>query len=183
MDDIENLVAQLNGTVQQQFFQPLGGFRRSQEGHCETWKHELTQSLYRHARSLIAARIEINDFDVLLQRYGITDDRVTKWVDESLKLATPNLLSSCGGKSRLIVALPRGSKGELLERALAKRNTDKAKYLSITDGDVAFCYEIGGIPIHQVAAKLLQSCPRSTELVARLHARTDVNWTPLIRLE
>jgi serine/threonine protein kinase len=183
MADVDNLVAQLDAAIQQQYFEPLGGFRMSQDDRYETWKHDLTQTLYRLARSLIAARIEVNDFDVLLQRHGITEERVSKWVDESLKLATPNLYASCGGKSRLIVALPRGSKGELLQQALAKRSTVNAKFLSITDGDIAFCYEIGGIPIHQVAAKLLQSCPRSTELVARLHARTDVNWTPLIRLE
>jgi hypothetical protein len=83
----------------------------------------------------------------------------------------------------VVVALPRGAQGELLEAAFANGQSDQPRFLPVTDGDVAFCIEVGEIPIQQVAAKLLQTCPRSTELVSRIHTRTDINWSPLIRLE
>jgi hypothetical protein len=180
---MDELIEELDATIQEQFLQPQGGFRKVQLDHADTWKVDLTQSLYRHARSLIAARIQVIGFDSLLRQHGVSDERIAKWIDESLKLSTPNLLTACGGKSRVVVALPRGAQGELLEAAFANGQSDQPRFLPVTDGDVAFCIEVGEIPIQQVAAKLLQTCPRSTELVSRIHTRTDINWSPLIRLE
>ena len=169
MNDIDKLVAQLDATVQGQYFEPGGGFRNSQEERGDEWRSDVVQVLYRQARGLIAAKCQLINFDATLDKYRVSDEQIAQWVGESLKLARPNLLVSCGGRSRLVVALPRGCQGKKLESTLSTRSVDHAKLLPVTDGDVAFCYEVGGIPIHQLAAVLLQSCPRSADIISRVH--------------
>ena len=183
MNDIDDLVNQLDRTLQLQYFEPNGGFCGSDEDRRGEWGADLWQVLYRHARSLVAARIQIADLDLLLDKHRVPDEQISKWVEGSLKLANPNLMTSCGGQSRLVVAIPRGSQGKKLQSALEAHDAGHAKLLPVTDGDIAFCYDVGGIPIHQVAAVLLQSCPRSADIISRVHTRTDINWTPLIQLD
>ncbi len=183
MDALDDLVAQLDQAVQHRYFKAKGGFCKAQDEGRDKWKLEFSQLLYRHARSLIAARIRVQGLDAILEQHQVPEERLDHWIEESIKLARPNLLSSCGGKSRLIAALPRGSDGKKLENALDSNDSQHTKLLPVTDGDIAFCYDVGGIPVHQIAAVLLQSCPRSADIIARVHTRSDVKWTPLIQLD
>jgi eukaryotic-like serine/threonine-protein kinase len=183
MASIDELASQLDRTAQEQCFQPNGGFCSSQDDQGDQWTLELARLLYRHARSLLAARVCAVGFDSLWGKCGVTDDQTSKWVEDSLKLARPNLLTSCGGQSSLVLALPRGSQGQSLQPALNAQDASHAKRLAVSDGDVTFCYDVGGIPIHHVATLLLQSCPRSADIISRLQTRNDIKWTPLIQLD
>jgi serine/threonine protein kinase len=182
IENLDEMAATLDGTLSGHLSEE-NEFQNSQNDQPPRWQTELFGYMHRYARSVISTHVQTRGLEPLLRDYDMTDGHLAEWMHVSLRFAMPKLIESCGGKSRVIVTVPRGSQCDQLEIILATSETCRAKFLPVTDGDVTFCHEAGSIPVHQVAATLLQSCPRSTEIVGRIHSRIDVKWTPLILLE
>jgi hypothetical protein len=179
---LDEFTQQLDSTLTR-FFAVEKDFQNSQNDQTPQWQRDMLGHMHRYARSIVSAYVQLTGLEPLLRQYQMSDTHLAEWMHDALKLAVPKLIDSCGGKSRVVVAVPRGSECTELEIILATNESCRAKFLPVSDGDVTFCHEAGSIPIHQFAATLLQTCPRSTEIVGRIHSRTDVKWTPLIQLE
>jgi hypothetical protein len=179
---LDEFTQQLDSTLSR-FLANEQEFQNSQNDQTPEWQRQMLDHMHRYARSIVAAFVQLTGLDPMLRNYRMSDNHLAQWMHDSLTLAVPKLIESCGGKSRIFVAVPRGSECTQLEITLATNDKQRAKFLPVTDGDVTFCHEAGSIPIHQIAATLLQTCARSTEIVGRIHSRTDIKWVPLIQLE
>lgn len=182
VSDVDLLSDELDVVFQRDWLSSRQGLGHIAQQASGDWRSTMAHSLYEHARRLVTDRLAMVDLDAWLTSAGIDDGRVGRWLTESLELAVPNLVNSCGGASRLLIAIPRGAHGARLSMVAEKQIADFPKILPATQGDVIFCYEVGEIPAPQVAARLMVNCADCAELVSRIHTRIDVNWTPIVKL-
>jgi hypothetical protein len=95
-----------------------------------------------------------------------------------LKAALPRI-PHCGGDRRLlIVAPPDSAPGQLVEQ-LGSEVPQAPTIVIDTEGDMLVCYEDEQLPLRRVAAAVLGGRVQNVEIAARLHARNDVQWSPL----
>jgi hypothetical protein len=99
-------------------------------------------------------------------------------LQESLEAATPRLLK-CGGAKRLLVMLPEGSTCTRPLEVLHHQFKETPSVAANCDGDFVICYEIERMSLTQAAVTLIDGRRDFAEFAARLHTRTDVQWTNL----
>ncbi len=136
--------------------------------------------ILRVARVVVRDQLRGIDLEQLFRDSHVSDKNISAWVQRELESATPRLLTRCGGASRLLVAIPEQSSMEQIRRCLEGQFNENPSIVQATRGDVVMCYEVEQIPLVNVASNLIRSRPDCADLVAHLHTRTDVHWTPLV---
>ncbi len=176
------LTSRLGKLFYRDYIEPLGGLGGLLENCRNDWKHDFEQAVDRAARGVAVEVLGETDLDEMFAEAVLDDATLAEWTVQSLAAAVPHLLTTCGGNSRVAVAIPKGSGPGRLAKAFCDSVEDKPFYLPATQADVAICYEVGMISPTQVAATLIHSCPESVDLVKRIHTRIDVDWEPIINL-
>ena len=146
-------------------------------GHGRTRVEAL---MLRVARSIVSDQLRRVDLDQLFRAARVADTEVSSWLQRELEAATPRLLPRCGGASRLLLAVPEESSATTIAKCLEEQFNETPSIVRATHGDVVVCYEVEQIPLVTIATTLIQSRPDCADLVAHLHTRNDVDWTPLI---
>ncbi|MDG2382527.1 MAG: tubulin-like doman-containing protein [Pirellulaceae bacterium] len=93
--------------------------------------------------------------------------------------ATPPVLYTLGGATRLLTIVPQGVSIEQLDQTL-RENLQQSTIVPNASGDLAFCCEVSQISLERLGTQLRQAHSHVTEDLARFHTRTDVNWISLI---
>jgi hypothetical protein len=95
-----------------------------------------------------------------------------------VKAAQPRL-SGAGALERLLVFAPPSADRSVLARFFAEDLDQPATVVGSEDERLTICIERDQLRIRDVAATLLGTKIKTLELAARLHTRSDVQWTPL----
>ncbi len=132
------------------------------------------------ARVVVRERLRKIDLDQLFKDARIGEAEISGWLQRELEAAMPRILPRSGGASRLLVAVPEHSSSKEIVKCLEGQFNESPTIVQATRGDVVVCYEVEQVPLVAVASSLIQSRPDCADLVAHLHTRTDVNWTPLV---
>jgi hypothetical protein len=122
---------------------------------------------------------------LLLQPSGATTNAASKL--SGLLAAAQPALQPCGGERRLLCVLPASSKvePEAVARATESEPRVFRERLAVVrdqGSDVVFCFEMGSMPLAQVAAAVIDHRPDYVECASRIHTRADVPWQPLLSL-
>ncbi len=178
---VDDLCQKVDAILQDGFFNEVGGFRRLVCRETK-WEAKLEAAVLRASRCVVADVYRRLDLDQMFAEEKIDGNQLAQWWQHRLEKSTPRLLPKCGGTSRLLIAVPNGSSTKALAQSVVDQFQEKPTILEATNGDVDVCYEIDEMPLPVIASTLISSCPDCVEYVARLHTRTDIQWTPLVRL-
>ncbi|MCA9149034.1 MAG: protein kinase [Planctomycetales bacterium] len=181
--NLSELVLDLDERMQSAFLAEFGGLRQLATRNHHEWTHTLERDLNQQARLAVSSQVRQLDLNRLFADNKISPDKISAWARGTMNAAVPHLLHNCGGSSRLLVAFPEGTDPEPIRQVVEGVSQDRPSYMAVTNGDVIMCYEVGQIPATQIAAALLHNCPEALDLINRIHTRTDVEWTPIIRLD
>jgi len=172
----EGLTAQLIG--------PAGGLRQIVQTADRL--SPFIERLETSARTAILRRLDSVDFARHL--FSAVDDGAGPQVTKLLSTAQPKL-QGCGGQRRLLCVLP-GSSTVTTEDAARMLQVDASIFREVPaivrdagSSDVVLCFEMGQVPLPQVAAALIDHRPDLLECAERIHTRADVVWQPLLRLQ
>ncbi len=132
------------------------------------------------ARNVIRDRLRDIDLDQMFRESRIGKTEIAAWLQRELEVATPRLLPRCGGASRLLIAVPEQSSTTDIATCADEQFSEVPSIVRATRGDIVVCYEVEQVPLVSVASILINSRPDCADLVAHLHTRTDIEWTPLI---
>ena len=99
-------------------------------------------------------------------------------LEECLKASQPKLLS-CGGAKRLLVLLPEGSCCVRPLQVMHSKLNETPSAATNSTGDFVVCHEVEQMSLTQAAVALIDGRRDFAEFAARLHTRTDVDWTNL----
>jgi hypothetical protein len=114
--------------------------------------------------------VNVEDTNQLMQRSD-------SWVDRC-RDSIPQLVS-CGGSRRTLVIAPREVTPARLVKAGCDLSEASTTYVEHSQSEIVVCQEIQDVPLENVAAFLAGSRGEYLEIAGRLHARIDVEWTPL----
>ena len=89
------------------------------------------------------------------------------------------LLSSCGGARRLLMVAPEDAPIADWIARLGDDLPQPPTVVTSSEQDCWLCYEAEQLPLRRVAAAILDGRYRNVEAAARLHARIDIDWSPL----
>lgn len=98
-------------------------------------------------------------------------------VREHLRHATPKLLA-CGGAKRLLLIAPEETLAERIQAQIWQETTDKPTLIIDPQVGVLACYEAEDLSIDEVLRTVVGNRVDFFELAARLHTRSDVEWSP-----
>lgn len=98
-------------------------------------------------------------------------------VREHLRQATPRILA-CGGAKRLLLIAPDQPLADRIQEQIWQETTDKPTVLVDPQAPVLACYEVEDVPVNDILRLLVGSRADYLELAARLHTRSDVDWSP-----
>lgn len=178
---VDELCQRVDALLQEGFFTEMGGFRRLVSRETK-WENKLEAAVLRASRCVVADVFRRLDLDQMFAEEKIDANQIAQWWQHRLERSTPRLLPKCGGASRLLIAVPNGSSTKALSQCVIDQFQEKPTLLEATNGDVDVCYEVDQMSLPVIASNLISTCPDCAEYVARLHTRTDIQWTPLVRL-
>jgi len=177
--ELESLTEYLDQRLQDTWFAPRGGLSRMIKS-IASWQVELQQVTEQTSQAMVIDRYQQLSVDQLFDLHQVDAQGITHWLKNESTMAMPGWVQRCGGATRLLAATPDGDAQRLVEVA---RDTlqQEVTLIHATTGNVVFCYEVDSMPLSAIANSLAESRPEFSEYVARLHTRTDVSWSPLLR--
>jgi hypothetical protein len=177
----EQLAAKLDDVLTTGLVTPSGGLRKLL--HSAEQLNAFRQQLETIARSTILRSLEQLDLAglVLNSSGSMSGDEFSK-----LLAAAQPALQACGGERRLACIVPTTS--AVTDADVAKTLAAEPRVFAETPtivrdagSDVVLLFEIGEIPLVQVAAAFIDQRPDYLECAERIHTRADVQWQPLLR--
>ena len=178
---IPELAADLDRQFQEGLFVKHGRLRGMVEKGVQL-RGLLGQALLGSARaSILAALNKIDIAELLLspdQQQPETESPLTALIEA----AKPSLLA-CGGSQRPVLICPQGSYDNPVREAIESHLNEELSVVHDSDGDLIFCYEAEHLSLVSAAAGLIDYRRDYADIAARLHARVDINWTPLPQVE
>lgn len=154
----------------------LGGLRRAC-AKSHSMVSEVLPLLKSQARAAIVNALKRRPTSEQLGAAENSDARSDESLQGCVNAARP-ALASCGGRQRLIAILPAGA-DESVRSALANQLQTPATFVAGCDSELVCCFEAEGVPVANVAAKLIDCRTDLIRVAARLHTRIDVNWSNL----
>lgn len=133
--------------------------------------HRFARTLQAKAWAVIAEALEELD---LANRLFAEDEAIGR-VSDCLLDAAP-CLPQIGGQKRLLVVCPRKTKPELAREGLKDCERGQFSLVQAGESELAFCYELQGLPLPAIVAQLAQNRPNCVMAASRLHTRIDVAW-------
>ena len=100
-------------------------------------------------------------------------------IPQCLKEAMPQRLTGCGGRRRLLVAVPQRLAPRVAELLSGDDQSPRPTILADDGSEMLACCEVEDQPLPRVAAAVLDWRFQAVEAASRLHTRTDVAWLPL----
>ncbi len=174
------LLPALEERIVSQFLKPEGGLQLVlREGGSRV--RRMPSVIHGEAQRLVNQSLQELRFDSVLGQADVSADRVATWLDDVARVATPQL-ASCGGNSRLLIAVPQRAPVTSIASFIQHQMDHSANIVPATCGELAVCIEMDQIPTEHVAMSILQMQPDCAELINRLHARNDVQWSSLTPL-
>ena len=177
--ELEASTEYLDQRLQDTWFTPRGGLSRMIKSMA-SWQVELQQVTEQTSQAMVIDRYQQLSVDQLFDSHQVDDQGIIHWLKNESNMAMPDWVQRCGGATRLLSATPSGDARRLVDVA---RDTLQQDVTSIhaTTGNVVLCYEVDRLPLSGIASSLAESRPEFSEYVSRLHTRTDVRWSPLLR--
>ena len=177
--ELEASTEYLDQRLQDTWFTPRGGLSRMIKSMA-SWQVELQQVTEQTSQAMVIDRYQQLSVDQLFDSHQVDDQGIIHWLKNESNMAMPDWVQRCGGATRLLAATPSGDARRLVDVA---RDTLQQDVTSIhaTTGNVVLCYEVDRLPLSGIASSLAESRPEFSEYVSRLHTRTDVRWSPLLR--
>jgi hypothetical protein len=176
----EPLTGRLEKAVGQAFLDELGGFQavlRLGGSHLR----RLGNVIAVESQKLVNEVLQDLRIDAVIAQSGMNVETISRSLEDVVRSATP-ALASCGGTSRLMIAVPQRAPLTSLAAFLQHRMDQQADVIAATCGEITVCVEMDQLPVESVALSILQAQPDCAELVERLHCRNDIEWSALTPL-
>ncbi len=109
---------------------------------------------------------------------GMSPVDLAAWLSAQLEESKPQLADG-HGEIRLMIAHAGNEQTREALRDLKDHQPLQPTFLEHTPGDLVFCQELQEIPFAQLIYRLLEGRNDALDLAARLHSRTDVDWSSL----
>ena len=129
--------------------------------------------------TVISDALKQTDLDKIMEWSGFNPGEVAEWIKRHLMLARPELLETCGGEYRLLLAIPEHSRPGAISGCLKEQFGEDPTVVPATNGGIILCYESEQIPLKSVLLDLIRKRPDCVEYVSRLNTRIDIDWTPI----
>lgn len=179
-DRLAELAERVDTHLQHNWLHDAGGFAgflADDAREPSRWSQALTAA----CNAVIAgAQREISLPD-LFPSSGMAADEFAEWISKQL-LASKPLLTDGPGEGRVLI----GHAGNEPTRAAlldwADRQAVPPGVFDRACGDLVFCHELQKISFAQVIYRLLAGRADALDVAARLHARSDVQWSSLNEL-
>lgn len=112
---------------------------------------------------------------------GMSPAALNAWLAAQFDESKPQL-ADVGGEVRLLIA--HSGNEETLEtlRALKPENPLLPTLLEHAPGELVFCQELQKVPLVNLVYRMMERRADALDFVARLHTRTDIDWTSLNEL-
>ena len=177
VDGARDLTERLDQRLATAVLKDAGGLRRllGQGGDVRNKLPGIVRSIARTTVINLMKTLDAADMMFARQR-DVDSDSAT--LAESLASARPRLMR-CGGSKRLLVMLPSGSTHVRPLEILHEEMDETPSVAENNDGDFILCYEVEQLSLTQVAVTLIDGRRDYAEFAARLHTRTDVDWSTL----
>lgn len=133
------------------------------------------------AQAMVCQYAQQLRIDSLMRKSNYTAEEVAIWLKDLVHTAMP-VTAGCGGTSRMLIAVPQRAPVTALASFIQNQFDHEANVVQSTSGDFVVCFEMGNMPMENVAMSILQMQPDCAELIERLHCRTDINWASLTPL-
>jgi hypothetical protein len=170
------LVSVLDEHFRSAFFPAGEGFKTALRKEFQ-FAERLPDALRDAGRRLAAEAIRSVDLAGELFPEGEDALKGHERLAEIVQASQPRLVP-CGGAARVLLVLPETSGESRLHATFASRFGQPPTVAFDAHCDAALCCEMEQIPIAPVAAMLVDHRRDCAEAAARLHTRSDVNWTP-----
>jgi hypothetical protein len=174
---LPEVIAALDEELERELIAPRGGLSAALASGKD-FREQLIAALRTRSRGAVlsavrAATVSRKAFDQN-DAQGSGDELLRSCLAEAM----PEL-ASCGGDRRLLVLTNRQEDVATLTEAVTRIAGHAPSVVVDGANDPALCYEIGGLPLWEVAASLVDGQPHCAALAARLHTRCDIEWAPL----
>ena len=176
LQNFEKLVDRVECRVQTGLIGPSGGIF-GVASNASKLRQRLPDAIQDAAKTVLGQAFREISIDQVISENRFSLDMIRSWLREQIDRARPN--ADCGGGLRMLAGLPLRQDESSLPELIAESFSLKLSAINGTPGDVVICFEGEGIELANVAYRLLQSAPNAMELVPRIHARTDVEWSSL----
>jgi serine/threonine protein kinase len=141
-------------------------------------QHRMPGEIRMAAQKVLADAYKKISLEKLVEEHNVRPEQLVKWLNEKVNLARP-VIDDCGGASRIMLGLPALSCKSALPELFQRQFNLNVKAINGTRGSFVVCFEGENVSLANVAYRLLQSRPDAIELVKRIHARNDVEWSTL----
>jgi hypothetical protein len=144
--------------------------------------NRLEEEVRRACQQTIARGQNELRWDELVAAAAISPERLRDWLTTQLGETKPPLVE-CGGQIRAVIghAFQQNPQG-LLHAAAQSHSTAPPTVVPHQNGDFYLCHEQQQIPLANLVYRLMEQRADAIDLVARLHTRTNVDWTSLHEL-
>jgi len=145
------------------------------------WLRYLPALIRQCCQELIASSLENLSLDELFDASEFGDEGLATWVKETAQQASPHLDGS-GGAIRLMLGVPNTAGAANISELFEQQTGFEPTVVAGASGDCICCFEVDQISLDNLALAMIESCRDATQLISRLHTRSDVNWLALTLL-
>lgn len=177
---MDSMIEQTERQVFHSLIGPEGGFQAA-ISDPNTLRYSLPSELRLAAIKVLANVKQSLSIEKMIRENNIAPEQLISWLNAKINSAKP-AVDDCGGEMRLLVGLPANSEPCQLPRLIEQQFQLTNRAIHGTNGKVVLCFEAEDVSLAAVAFRLLSKRPDAVELVKRIHARDDVDWTSLDNL-
>jgi serine/threonine protein kinase len=177
-EHIEELLTQIDRQLDAQLYIQYDGLLPFLEVMNESRRNEMLNMLHNAACRASRHIRRTADLETALSKSGIVGEAAADWIEKHMGGAAP-ALSSCGGASRLLLAVPDRSQPNQIGEWVQDRLGEPPTIVPATSGNLVLCHEIENVPLGNMVYQFFCQHPESIEYVSRIHTRVDVDWSPL----
>jgi hypothetical protein len=170
------LVSVLDEQFRLSFFPAGEGFRAALRKEFQ-FIERLPDALSETARRIAAEAVRSVELPNVLFPEGEDALKAHERLAGIVQAAQPRLFQ-CGGAARLLLVLPESGSAPRLQNLFASRFAQPPTVAIDAQCDAALCCEMEQVPVPSLAAMLIEHRRDFAEAAARLHTRSDVNWSP-----
>ena len=175
--DIDQHVSTTEKLVYESLIAPLGGYNRAMNLNL-LWQGSLKDEIVKQSHRVLADAYKKISLGKILAENNVQPEVFAKWLSDRMQEARPRV-DDCGGGTRLLIGMPALSEDASLVTMVENHFGVEGCPVHGTEGSFVVCFESEGVGLANVAFRLLQARPDATDLVKRIHTRTDVQWTSL----
>lgn len=174
---LDEMAERVERNVYKSLIEPEGGYQRALTDYS-ILRYNLPNEMRAAAQQAICHFQENLSVEELIRENDVAPEQLFKWMSGLINEAKP-LVNDCGGRMRLLIAMPLRSGESRIPRLVETNCKLQNVAINGTDGKVVVCFEADDVSFAAVAFRLLAKRPDAVELVKRIHTRCDISWTTL----